>query len=175
MVVRFWVACVYMFCLCASCLDAFCLLFSLPPARLFYPVLNCSNYFSHPSVAPAHDSKNEEKSAHPAREQQVLSLIGDNMGSGGGGEGCDTFRGKLCHDVQTKLTLDTSKWGIEIVEFAISDIGFQNIDVENKLAEATAKTRQAESNFDLQRAENAANFERARGIASTKLVDEENQ
>ncbi len=88
------------------------------------------------------------------------------------GEG-DNFRGKLCSAVQQKLSQDTQGWGIKIREFAISDIGFQDKNVEQSLASATAQTRQAEAQYDLQGAQNATAISKVQGDSRQQLMAQE--
>ncbi len=120
-------------------------------------------------ISPDHHSQQpEQKEEH----HKDIRLLGDK--SKGFGEGDTTYRGKLCSAVQETIKETTAMWGIEIVEFAISDIGYQDPAVEKKLADATAKIREAEANFDLQRTQNAVNYEQAKGLAAQKLIEQEN-
>ncbi|MDX1900859.1 MAG: SPFH domain-containing protein [Gammaproteobacteria bacterium] len=116
-----------------------------------------------------HHTQPEEKGEHSGMPVGDSPLFGDRSSIEG-----DNYRGKLCTLVQTKLTDDTKKWGIEIVEFAISDIGFQDKDVEKNLADATAKTRQAEAQFDLQRAQNATTLAKVKADAAQAQISQRN-
>ncbi|GEM_PF-4440893 len=120
-------------------------------------------------ISPDHHSQQPEDKAEDKKD---IRLLGDR--SRALGEGDTTFRGKLCSAVQETIRQTTAMWGIEIVEFAISDIGYQDPTVEKKLADATAKIREAESNFDLQRTTNAVNYEQAKGKAAQKIIEENN-
>ncbi len=125
-------------------------------------------------INPEHHSqyeqKNDKKAPGASSETEDSRLLGNKTEMEG-----DNYRGKLCHNVQNKLSQDTSKWGIEIVEFAISDIGFQDKKVEESLAKATADTRQAEAQFELVRAQNATEVTKAEADAKKQLIQKQNE
>jgi len=112
-------------------------------------------------------NKKEERDALLSRES--IQLFGDKPHLEG-----DNFRGTLCLNVQQKLASIAVPWGIEIVEFALSDIGFQDKAVEHSLANATAQTRQAEAQFALQRAQNATALVKANADAQQTLIKQRN-
>lgn len=113
-------------------------------------------------ISPNHHHGNEVK--------EDKRLMGNSEQSEG-----DDLRGKLCTRITKKLSKDAEKWGIEILDFEILDVGCQNRDVEASLADATAKTRQAEAKFELQRAQNATDMERERAEVERKLMKEKKQ
>jgi regulator of protease activity HflC (stomatin/prohibitin superfamily) len=119
-------------------------------------------------ISPA----SQHKVAHPNEEEKEnrTPLLGgdvDNEGS--------NFRGKLCHSVLENLKRITSQWGIEIADFAISDISFQDKEVEKSLANATADTRKQEALYELQRAQNLTAISLAEATARKNTINEQNK
>jgi regulator of protease activity HflC (stomatin/prohibitin superfamily) len=135
-------------------------------------------------ISPDHHMQKKKKEGG-VREQKVMAhepdaeddkpagpvqLFGDAPHMEG-----DNYRGTLCTKVQEKLASVTQAWGIEIVEFALSDIGFQDKKVEESLANATAQTRQAEAQYELQRATNVTALARAQAEAEQKIIKQKNE
>jgi len=85
----------------------------------------------------------------------------------------DAWRGALCNQVQEELRAKSKKWGIEILNVAISDIAFQDPEVTNNLAAASIATRKAEAAYDLQVAQNATNLSRITSEAEQQKITNE--
>jgi regulator of protease activity HflC (stomatin/prohibitin superfamily) len=123
-------------------------------------------------ISPDHHSQ------HPGNEQDNLheekhdtpKLFGDRSQ---GGEG-ENYKATLCDNVKKELSETATAWGLEIVKFAISDIGFQDKKVEESLAAATADTRKAEAQVDLQLAQNTAAVKKAESDAKQVLIKKQN-
>jgi len=64
---------------------------------------------------------------------------------------------------------------VKIIEFAISDIDFQDKTVEKNLADATAMTRQAEAQYDLARAQNATAMAKVEAEVRQNLIKQQNE
>ncbi len=112
-------------------------------------------------ISPDHHhllaSKSSTKDSENEESKSSVPIFGDHSRIEG-----DAYRGQLCTNVQRKLTNETRDWGIEIIDVAISDIDFRDKEVGKSLADATANTRKAEAELDLQQARNAVEMAKIR-------------